>query len=587
LGTKIRVYRPYKDDQKSKGSIFLVLIVIPLALSAFTHLWNPIGFPYFHGDEGHYMRRAVHVLDGLGPQEPRNVTWSFEQSYDHPYFGQLFLAGALGIIGYPDTLDPKISEAHTIEILHLLPRLFMGTLAIVDTFLIYKIAERRYGRNVAFIAAILFAVMPMSWLTRRILLDSLFLPFLLTSILFALKISTRAEQKELKRAVSLNSTNNSERSHERISGQIRGEGEGQAYNNHVLRKGISSQNMILLLSSGIFLGLAIFTKVPAITLIPLVGFIVFTNNKKSVRALGLWIIPVILIPLIWPAYAMLNGEFGEWLNGLYWQAAERSDRPLWKSISDLFKIDSVLLLLGISAVVYASIIKRDSLIILWFVPLVVFLFIVNHSRDIYWIPAIPLFCIAAAVSIVDLSNRISSEKIRQPILLAAVSAIGIFGLVITAASVSLNLNETFFEVYTFVAAYIANHSIDYGNNSQDKSIMMGSNWAQIFSWIPKYIFDNDHDFKTYKRYIGSTKEPNLPIKEGEKVLLLVDNNDLVRFILSESTNMNLKQKQLYNETMVVARFNGSDIQYGLGNYLHTTVEENPTIDKGIEIRSNY
>ena len=143
------------------------------------------------------MRRAIHVLDGLGPQEPRNVTWSFEQPYDHPYFGQLFLASALGIVGYPDSLNPRVGDVYSIEMLHLVPRLLMGMLAVVDTFLIYKIAERRYSnRNIAFIAAILFAVMPMSWLTRRILLDSLFLPFLLTSILFALYTGIRAKQKE-------------------------------------------------------------------------------------------------------------------------------------------------------------------------------------------------------------------------------------------------------------------------------------------------------------------------------------------------------------------------------------------------------
>ena len=84
--------------------------------------------------------------------------------------------------------------------------------------------------------------------------------------------------------------------------------------------------------------------------------------------------------------------------------------------------------------------------------------------------------------------------------------------------VSLNLNNTFFEIYTFVVAYLANHGVDYGNDtSGGKTIMMGSNWVQIFSWIPKYIFDIDHDFKTFKRFVGSVKEPNLPIREGEKV----------------------------------------------------------------------
>ena len=74
-------------------------ILVPIALSAFTHLWNPAGFPDIFYDEGVYMRRAMHVMEGQGPQEG-----SF---YDHPYFGQLFLAGALGLFGYPQSLDPS------------------------------------------------------------------------------------------------------------------------------------------------------------------------------------------------------------------------------------------------------------------------------------------------------------------------------------------------------------------------------------------------------------------------------------------------------------------------------------------------
>jgi hypothetical protein len=580
-------HHPYKDYRKFRGLIPLVMIVIPLALSAFTHLWNPAGFPYIHGDEGHYMRRTIHVLDGLGPQEPRNVTWSFEQPYDHPYFGQLFLAGALGIVDYPDSLNPRINDIHSVEILHLLPRLLMGMLAVIDTFLIYKIAERRYSRNVAFIAAILFAVMPMSWLTRRILLDSLFLPFLLLSILFALYIGISAKQKKSKWDVMVKSRENSHGTSDKVrEGQVQGQREG--YNNFSEHTSMSNQNMILLLSSGIFLGLTIFTKVPAITLIPLVGFIVFTNNKKSFKALGLWIIPVILIPLMWPAYAIFNGELEDWLNGLTWQAAERSDRPLWDSISDLFKIDPVLFVLGISAIAYASVMKRDSLIILWFVPFVIFFYFVSHSRDIHWIPIIPVFCIAAGVMIVNISNKISSEKVRQTVLFAAISVIGIFGLIITVALVSMNLNDTFFEVYAFIVAYLANHGVDYGNDISDgKTIMMGSNWAQVFSWIPKFIFDNDHDFKTFKRFIGSVKEPNLPIKEGEKVLLIVDSKDLEGLILSEITRKNVKQKELYNETKLVAEFKGNAIHHDLNSYPYTTIGENPAIEKGIEIRSNY
>ena len=62
----------------------------------------------------------------------------------------------------------------------------MGILAVVDTFLVYKIADARYNRKVAFISATLFAVLPSTWFLGRIIIDSIALPFLLLSILFAI-----------------------------------------------------------------------------------------------------------------------------------------------------------------------------------------------------------------------------------------------------------------------------------------------------------------------------------------------------------------------------------------------------------------
>ena len=134
-------------------SISVFLLVIPLVLSAFTHIWNPIGFPSIHIDEGTYMRRAMNVLESQGPQEPKPT---IGRNYDHPFFGQLFLAAALKIIGYPySLLHPSAANTsdalHSIEMLYMVPRVLMGLLAVVDTFLIYKIAEVRYNRKVAFI----------------------------------------------------------------------------------------------------------------------------------------------------------------------------------------------------------------------------------------------------------------------------------------------------------------------------------------------------------------------------------------------------------------------------------------------------
>ena len=86
----------------SQGLKYTLIILIPLVLSAYTHVWNLLGFPSFHIDEAHYMRRVMLVLAGMGPQE--SAANGYPRTYDHPYFGQLFLAGILSLAGYPDPL---------------------------------------------------------------------------------------------------------------------------------------------------------------------------------------------------------------------------------------------------------------------------------------------------------------------------------------------------------------------------------------------------------------------------------------------------------------------------------------------------
>jgi len=164
----------------------LVFILIPLILSAYTHLWNPTGFPSIHTDEGHYLRKAISTEDGDGLQP--------QARYRAPYFGQIFLAGIFSIIGYPGFVNA--GEKNPVEQLYLVPRLIMGILAVIDTFLLYRITEYRYGRNVAIIAAVLFAVMPFTWLTRRIFLESIQLPFILTSILLILSLDRRKGEQQ-------------------------------------------------------------------------------------------------------------------------------------------------------------------------------------------------------------------------------------------------------------------------------------------------------------------------------------------------------------------------------------------------------
>ena len=116
------------------------------------------------------------------------------------------MAGALGAIGYPGSLHATSDgNVHSIEVLYLVPRILMGLLAVVDTFLIYKIAENLYGKKVALIASILFAVMPLTWLIRRVWLEPIQLPFILSSILYSFKLDKKEFNKFIAVCDSLSS----------------------------------------------------------------------------------------------------------------------------------------------------------------------------------------------------------------------------------------------------------------------------------------------------------------------------------------------------------------------------------------------
>jgi 4-amino-4-deoxy-L-arabinose transferase-like glycosyltransferase len=523
----------------------ILLLFIPLVLSAFTHIWNPIGFPHIDQDEGHYMRRAMQVIEGQGPQES-NHTYFYP--YDHPYFGQLFLGGVLKLIGYPDILSPKVGDVHSIEMLYLVPRVIMGLLAVLDTFLIYKIAEHRYSRNIAFVAAILFAVMPLSLLTRGIFLDSILLPFLLSSILLAIY------SKEIK-TIELNRRN--------------------------------TKNLFVLLS-GIFLGLAIFTKLPVFLMIPVVAYLVYTNSNnnnryKNIKVLGLWFIPVILIPMIWPAYAILTGHFDEWIHGVLFQASRESGKDLRNSINIIFQIDAVLLVLAFAAFIYSEL-RNSYFIFLWIVPYLIFLSTLGWVVHFHWILLIPAFCIAIGVLIEGISNRIKHKRVSQVLRIVIISIIGIFGLTSTYTLITSNLNSSYFELYSYISQDLQSNSkadTNYGNNN-DGITVIGSHRVKAILWIPAYVFNNNNIFF---RDTDIGLQPTIPPIETKKVLLIVDNNLRDRLLPFENIG-NEKDKQIssiYHNAQTSATFINKEYK----KYSYMTMKDNYGLGSFVEVRSNY
>jgi hypothetical protein len=485
-------------------SVSMLLVLIPLALSAYTHLWNPVGFPNLFYDEGVYIRRAMHVMEGLGPQEA--------YYYDHPFFGQIFLGGMLTIIGYPESLNPS-PDMQSIDSLYQVPRILMGILAVIDTFLIYKISERMYNRNIALFASILFAVMPVAWFTRMILLDSILLPFLLFSIFLAVYATKSKSEKNNK------------------------------------------NNNILIVLSGVFLGIAIFTKIPAFTMIPLVAFLIYRNNNRSLKALGIWFVPVILIPLIWPAQSILAGAFTSWTNDVLWQINRENAGLPW--IVFLLAItDPFIFAAGFGGLAY-SFVRRDYFILLWILPFMAFLGVLGYTNFFYWIPILPALCIGAAKLLFDIIEK--SKKITQKMLTVAIlSSIVVFGLTSTTLLIVTDVTSAQIESAAYVARYL-----DQTEDGAAGNPTVVSN--PIYSWIFKYVFDKDHIFSDYRDMLY------FPVDTAKsRVLLIAD----PRFTLDIGNEDNQLLHELYSNTSTIATFKGKVTNFDLGLYPYTSMIEN-------------
>jgi hypothetical protein len=533
----------------------LIILFIPLVLSSFTHLWNLSQFPSFHPDEGVYIKRALHILEGNGPHDD---TSSFDHSqdstssFDHPYFGQIFLAAFLGLIGFPNSINPS-TDVQSIETLYLIPRILMGIVAVIDTFLIYKISETRFNRPIAIFAAILFAVMPLTWITRRIVLDSIMLPFILTSIFLALKIGPSSV----------------------------------------------SRNKNLLLLSGISMGIAIFTKIPAICFLPIALYLInqslsvvpykknkFSFNSGKIKILIIWfIIPAVVIPAIWPAYAIVSDRFDEFIDGIFWQGTERhGGNSLFNIVEDFWKSDPVLLVLGIIGTIYCSL-RREFVPIIWLVPYIIFLYFIGWVAHFHLILILPPLCIAIAKLIHDLPQICKLKKKDRIISFLIISSLCIFGLVNTTLLISTDLSYVQFYSISFIANQLEKESherdpipiIEDHERESDQITVIAS---PISSWIYKYVFDNENTFSHFR----DTK----PIRTS-KIILLVDS--IYQRVMSKIEGENLTQidrlKNIYNNTTVAALFKDDESNYDSKIYPYTGIRANIGGSRTQEIRTNY
>jgi hypothetical protein len=427
----------------------LVILSIILVLAGLTHVFNVAGFPIFHTDESNIMRRILVVLNGIGLQEK---TGFYKDAYDHPFFGQILIGTLLHLTGYPNFIT-----SHTIASIQLaiaVPRMIMGIFAIIDTFLVFKISHRAFNTPTAIFASLLFAVSPMTWQLRLITLDNIGLPFLLTSIFIALSMQEWNKKRDI--------------------------------NKHIL----------LVLIAGTSLGLAILTKVPFFVMIPLVGYLICKNSNYvqdgfRLRMLLVWLIPIILIPSVWPLYALSVGEIDLWEKGLLHQV-HREDRRA-QIIESFFDTDSMLLILGLAGLIY-SCLRKNWIVILWIVPFLVFVYVHGWFISFHWVIALPAFCIGGAALVIELVQRMKFVRIKksttQIIICTIITGIGLFN---TFTIINLNIESDSIRGIAESLYYI-DKADGLEDNRMDEKVTVITRPA--YSWIYKYVYGLNYTIDT-------------------------------------------------------------------------------------------
>jgi len=470
----------------------LFFLIIPLLLSGFTHLWNPVGYPDIFFDEGIYMRHAINFLDTGNPQEGN--------LYDHPYFGHIVVASILAITNYVN-FEPS-SDAESLQSLYMIPRTFMGILAVIDTFLIYKIVQIRYNTIAAFLSATFFAVLPFTWIFKRILLDSILLPLVLGAILLAL-YSTKTKHKKT-----------------------------------------------YIIFSGCLIGLAVFTKIPAFTMIFVIIWIVYSDRKK-ISDIVLLLIPFLLIPLIWPINAIMLNQFDLWQEGVLWQT-QRSNSIL-DIIGFFAVIDPLMFILGAAGIVFA-VIRRDKFLLLGFIPFAIFLSSIGYKQYFHLMMIIPVICIAAGIWI----DSIHKESIikNKNIYVGLVAIMIVFGFISTTLLIINDISRNQFQALSYIL-----------KNYDDSVTVLTS---PVYSWILYRVFERENIPKDYSSILYY---PTIT----EKTVILADGH--YRIDLDRGPQL----QNTFDESTIIQTFEGEIMKFDSKIYPYTNMQANEEATK-IEIR---
>ena len=300
------------------------------------------------------------------------------------------------------------------------------------------------------------------------------------------------------------------------------------------------------------MGLAVFTKIPAFTMIFIVAWIVYTNRKKFSDVL-LLMIPFVLIPLIWPVNAIMLDQFDLWQKDVLWQT-QRSNSIV--GITEFFwVVDPIMFLVGLSGIGFA-ILRRDKFLLLWFIPFVIFLSVFGYKQYFHWMMIVPVMCIAAGILLESIRKfRILRKKFVYE---GVISAILICGFVSTILLITNDISENQFQALSYVL-----------ENYDDSFTVLAS---PVYSWILGDVFERENVPKDYSEILF------YPIT-NEKMVIIADPH--YRIDLSRGPQL---QKAL-DDSKIVKKFDGTVMDFDSRIYPYTSMQANFEASE-IEIREN-
>jgi hypothetical protein len=335
---------------------------------------------------------------------------------------------------------------------------------------------------------------------------------------------------------------------------------------------------------------------PFFTLIPLVVFILLqkintkdengTNDKfrsTDIRALAVWFLPVVLIPMIWPAYAISVGQFDSWLDGVVYQTVRDSGgKDLRTSILFILDLDPVLLIMASAAIIYA-VIKKDYFILLWALPYLVFLYLIGWAVPFHWNILLPVLSIAVGILIDSLIDTTASRKLIKFFPHILISALVIIGFVSTTRFIESNLNTLYFQLYLFIIEELEHNNGSNGKESprhDDGITIIGSHRTRALIWIPIYVFKDNITF----RETDIPKDNFTAPLKTKKFLIVADSNLLSRLTGSDQYIRDATVTRLYyNKSDTIATFIDKD--YAKNNLMN--IDQNYGFGWFVDVRSNY